>query len=70
MYLICGCELLEEAEAQGDRRQREEVGSTTQGQKAAYYIGLARKFIHGFPDHLIGKPKWVFWPTQYIHEGL
>ena len=30
-------------------------------------IGLARKFIWGFPEDQMGKPKWIFWSTQYNH---
>ena len=33
-------------------------------------IGLAKKSVLVFPEALIEKPKWTFWPTQYlVHFG-
>ena len=40
-----------------------EGGST---ENILYYIGLATKFIWILSCHLIEKPKWTFWLTQYI----
>ena len=33
-------------------------------------IMLAKKFIWSFSKHLTEKPKWTFWPTQYIFLWL
>ena len=30
-------------------------------------IGLARKFIWGFPEDQMNEPEWMFWSTQYNH---
>ena len=32
------------------------------------FIGLAKKFIQGFPYDVTEKPKWSFWPTQYFNK--
>ena len=33
-------------------------------------IGLAKKFIRIFPQHLTEKPKRTFWPTQYYVKHI
>ena len=33
-------------------------------------VRLAKKFIWSFSKHLTEKPKWTFWPTQYIFLWL
>ena len=30
------------------------------------YVGLAKMVIQIFPEDVIVKPEWTFWPTQYM----